>query len=392
MSKILIIDDEKDIRDMFHDIFPKDEIVEAAKAKDALRLLNSNDVDMAFCDIKLNDSLDGIDILTEVKRRNLLTPIVMITGHGDIPVAVEAMKKGAYDFLLKPLDLESLRKIAKKAIEFRSLSAENKKLTEENKTLRRELNSKVELTGHCEAMKELKNKIDAVAPTPMSVLILGENGTGKEVVARRIHQLSRRANKKMVEVNCAAIPKDLIESELFGHKKGSFTGATTDKEGLFQAADGGTIFLDEIGDMSLEAQADILRVLQERKVKRVGDNNEQEIDVRVIAATNKNLEEEIKKGSFRQDLLYRLNKITLRIPPLRERVEDIEDFINTLLPQSAKEMGKPVPSFTPEAIEELRRHPWNGNIRELQNVIDRIVIYSTDNIITADFVRSNLKD
>lgn len=323
--------------------------------------------------------MDGIEFLEKAKTMTD-APIILITGHGDVETAVDAMKKGAFDFFVKPLDLSRILITIRNA-------AERSKLVSETKILRKKISKKYEITGSSPKIKEILDMIDKVAKTKSRVLILGENGTGKELVARRIHELSNRADGPFIEVNCAAIPSELIESQLFGHKKGAFTGAVNDQIGAFEAADGGTIFLDEIGDMSPAAQAKVLRVLQESKIMRVGEAKETSIDVRVIAATNKNLKDEISKGFFREDLFHRISTFPMHIPPLRERADDIPELIKIFVVNAANDMGKPIPVFTEDAVNELKIQPWTGNVRELQNIVERLVIICGQTITSEDVIK-----
>ena len=377
MSRVLIIDDEKDIRDVLCESVAVGghEPTAVESASEALRLLENDTFDIIFSDIKMK-KMDGIEFLEKAKTMTD-APIILITGHGDVETAVDAMKKGAFDFFVKPLDLSRILITIRNA-------AERSKLVSETKILRKKISKKCEITGNSPKIKELLDMIDKVAKTKSRVLILGENGTGKELVARRIHELSNRADGPFIEVNCAAIPSELIESQLFGHKKGSFTGAVSDQTGAFEAANGGTIFLDEIGDMSPAAQAKVLRVLQESKIMRVGEAKETSIDVRVIAATNKNLKDEISKGFFREDLFHRISTFPIQIPPLRERANDIPELIKIFVVNAANDMGKPIPAFTEDAVNELKIQPWTGNIRELQNIVERLVIMCGQTITSED--------
>lgn len=367
MSRVLIIDDEPAIRRAMHGILENEgyTIAEAASAVEAIPMLNDNTFDAIFCDIKM-PQMDGIEFLEKAKT---LTdaPIIIISGHGTIDIAVDAIKKGAYDFIEKPMDLNRMLITLRNALD-------KNRLVNETKKLRNVVSKQYEMVGNSQAMNELNKMIECVAPTNARVLILGENGTGKELVARQLHEMSPRSNGPFIEVNCAAIPSELIESQLFGHEKGAFTSAIKQKKGDFELADNGTLFLDEIGDMSLAAQAKVLRALQENKITRVGGEEEIKVDVRVIAATNKNLQDEIAKGNFREDLYHRISMIIMRVPPLRERLDDIPLLINSFVVKSANEMGKPIPVFTDSAIEELKKQHWSGNIRELQNVVGRLVI------------------
>ena len=367
MSKVLIIDDEPAIRRAMRGILENEgySTAEAASAIDALPMLDNESFDAIFCDIKM-PRMDGIEFLEKAKTVTD-TPVIIISGHGTIDIAVDAIKKGAYDFIEKPIDLNRMLITLRNAID-------KNKLVNETKILKNAVSKQYEMVGNSLAMNELQNMIELVAPTNARVLIIGENGTGKELVARRLHELSPRSQGAFIEVNCAAIPSELIESQLFGHEKGAFTSAIKQKKGDFELADNGTLFLDEIGDMSLAAQAKVLRALQENKITRVGGEEEIKVDVRVIAATNKNLQDEIKKGNFREDLYHRISMIIMKIPPLRERLDDIPLLINNFVVKSANEMGKPIPTFTESAIQELKKQHWSGNIRELQNVVGRLVI------------------
>lgn len=380
MSKVLIIDDEKDIRDVLCESVAVGghEPTAVESAFEALQLLKDDTFDIIFSDIKMK-KMDGIEFLEKAKTMTD-APIIPITGHGDVETAVDAMKKGAFDFFVKPLDLSRILITIRNA-------AERSKLVSETKILRKKISKKYEITGSSPKIKEILDMIDKVAKTKSRVLILGENGTGKELVARRIHELSNRADGPFIEVNCAAIPSELIESQLFGHKKGAFTGAVNDQIGAFEAADGGTIFLDEIGDMSPAAQAKVLRVLQESKIMRVGEAKETSIDVRVIAATNKNLKDEISKGFFREDLFHRISTFPMHIPPLRERADDIPELIKIFVVNAANDMGKPIPVFTEDAVNELKIQPWTGNVRELQNIVERLVIICGQTITSEDVIK-----
>jgi len=369
MANILIVDDEADIRFSLRGIL-EDEgytVLEADSGERALELLPQ--ADLIFLDIWMPEArMDGLQVLEIIQSKFAELPVVMISGHANIETAVQAIKMGAYDFIEKPLSLEKILVIVKKALELSRLRLENK-------ALRASVSPKItQLTGISQPIQELKRLIAQVAPTDTWVLITGENGTGKEIVARSIHAQSKRANKPLVAVNCAAIPEELIESELFGHKKGAFTGAVENKIGKFALAHEGTLFLDEIGDMSLKTQAKILRILQEQRFEPVGDNKTIQVSVRVIAATNKNLEQEIEKGNFRQDLYFRLNVFPLNVPPLRKRVEDIplllEEFVQLL---SQEHNFKPL-KFAKEALAALVQYPWPGNVRELKNFVERMFI------------------
>ena len=377
MSKVLIIDDEAAIRRSMSGILENEgyTVTDAASAVEALPLLESDSFDAIFCDIKM-PQMDGIEFLVKAKTITD-APIIIISGHGTIDVAVEAIKKGAYDFIEKPMNLNRMLITLRNALD-------KSRLVNETKILRTVVSKQYEMVGTSGAMQELHDMIERVAPTNARVLILGENGTGKELVARQLHELSPRKDNAFIEVNCAAIPSELIESQLFGHEKGAFTSAIKQKKGDFELANNGTLFLDEIGDMSLAAQAKVLRALQENKITRVGGEEEIKVDVRVIAATNKNLQEEIAKGNFREDLYHRISMIIMKVPPLRERLDDIPLLINSFVVKSANEMGKPIPSFTDSAIEELKKQQWTGNIRELQNVVGRLVILCGSTISEED--------
>ena len=377
MSKVLIIDDEPAIRRAMRGILENEgyTISEAPSAIEALPMLNNDTFDAIFCDIKM-PQMDGIEFLEKAKTVTD-TPIIIISGHGTIDIAVDAIKKGAYDFIEKPMDLNRMLITLRNALD-------KNRLVNETKILRTVVSKQYEMVGTSPAMNELNEMINVVAPTNARVLILGENGTGKELVARQLHELSPRKDNAFIEVNCAAIPSELIESQLFGHEKGAFTSAIKQKKGDFELANNGTLFLDEIGDMSLAAQAKVLRALQENKITRVGGEEEIKVDVRVIAATNKNLQEEIAKGNFREDLYHRISMIIMKVPPLRERLDDIPLLINSFVVKSALEMGKPTPTFTDSAIEELKKQHWSGNIRELQNVVGRLVILCSSTISDED--------
>ena len=367
MARILIIDDEAAIRRILKEILEheKYQVDEAASAIEALPLVKENEYDAILCDIKM-PQMDGIEFLEEAKKISD-APVIMISGHGTIDTAVEAIKKGAFDYISKPPDLNRLLITLRNALD-------KSQLMTETKALKKVVNRKYQMIGSSAPMNEIHDIIEKVAPTNARVLIEGENGTGKELVARQLHELSNRSFAPFVEVNCAAIPSELIESQLFGHEKGSFTSAIKMKKGDFELANNGTLFLDEIGDMSLSAQAKVLRALQENKITRVGGESEINVNVRIIAATNKNLKEEIQKGNFREDLYHRLSVIIINVPPLRDRLDDIPELVGYFVDSISSEIGKAAPTFTPDAIEELQRYRWTGNIRELHNVIERLVI------------------
>ena len=379
MAKILVIDDEAAIRRILREILEheKYQVDDAASAIEALPLVKENEYDAILCDIKM-PQMDGIEFLEEAKKISD-APVIMISGHGTIDTAVEAIKKGAFDYISKPPDLNRLLITLRNALD-------KSQLMTETKALKKVVNRKYQMIGSSAPMNEIHDIIEKVAPTNARVLIEGENGTGKELVARQLHELSNRSYAPFVEVNCAAIPSELIESQLFGHEKGSFTSAIKMKKGDFELANNGTLFLDEIGDMSLSAQAKVLRALQENKITRVGGECEINVNVRIIAATNKNLKEEIQKGNFREDLYHRLSVIIINVPPLRDRLDDIPELVGYFVDSISSEMGKVAPTFTQDAIEELQRYRWTGNIRELHNVIERLVILC-GNEINGDDVR-----
>jgi two-component system, NtrC family, nitrogen regulation response regulator NtrX len=379
MSRILVVDDEKSIRRTLKEIleYEKYEVDLAADAFEGLEHMKENKYDIVLCDIKM-PKMDGIEMLDKIFEITHDTPVVMISGHGSVDNAVEAIKKGAFDFIEKPLDLNRLLITIRNAMD-------KSNLITETKTLKRKVSKMYEMVGESEAMIKVKEMIDRVSPTDARVLITGANGTGKELVARRIHEKSNRAPLPFVEVNCAAIPSELIESELFGHEKGSFTSAYKQRKGKFEVADGGSIFLDEIGDMSLSAQAKVLRALQENKISRVGSDKEIKVDVRIIAATNKDLQKQIEKGDFREDLYHRLSVIIIEVPTLNERLDDIPLLSEHFIEQICNEYGMPQKGITEGAIEELKKYTWTGNIREFRNVIERLIIFC-DTEITAEDV------
>ncbi len=367
MTKILVIDDESSIRRTLKDIleFEKYEVDLAADGMSGLEMAKASSYDVILLDIKMPE-MDGLEVL-EALQKFTDCPVIMISGHGTIETAVEAIKKGAYDFIVKPPDLNRLLITLRNAID-------KKELVTQTKTLKKEIEKKYEIVGESPVMLQLKEMIHRVAPTQARVLIAGENGTGKELVARQIHEQSQRRQSPFVEVNCAAIPSELIESQLFGHEKGSFTSAIKQRKGDFELAHGGTLFLDEIGDMSLSAQAKVLRALQENKIIRVGGEKEIPVDVRVIAASNKNLPEEIKKGNFREDLYHRLSVIVMQVPPLRERLDDIPLLVQHFIAELAAAQGKPPLKITDDAVKMLQTFWWTGNVRELHNVVERLTI------------------
>lgn len=377
---ILVIDDEKSIRHSLKEIFEYEnyKVYQAESGEEGIRILKENKIDIILCDIKM-PKMDGIETLEKIMDINPDIPVIMISGHGTIETAVEAIKKGAYDYISKPLDLNRLIVSVRNAIE-------KKEITLENKKLQKKINKKVttKIIGESKAIKEVKKLIERVAPTNARILITGESGVGKELVARSIHEYSKRAKGPFIEVNCAAIPSELIESELFGHEKGSFTSALKQRKGKFEIAQGGTLFLDEIGDMSLSAQAKVLRALQENKITRVGGDKDILVDVRIIAATNKNLQEEIKKNNFREDLFHRLNVVPIYVPSLKERKEDIPLLIDYFNKEICNEYGIPPKKIEKEAIKKLQSLDWPGNIRELRNIIERLIILSNNGIKLAD--------
>ncbi len=370
MSRILIIEDEQSIRRVLKNIISeenKEWIVEdAPDGLEGMKMIEKDDYDLVMSDIKM-PGMDGIEVLEKVKEIKPETTVVMISGHGDIETAVECIKKGAYDFISKPPDLNRLLNTVRNALDKTQLVVENKRL-------RRKVSKKYDMIGSSSGIVEIKDMIAKIAPTDARVLILGQNGTGKELVAHNIHEQSERSGLPMIEVNCAAIPSELIESELFGHEKGSFTSAHKQRKGKFELASGGTLFLDEIGDMSLSAQSKVLRALQEHKITRVGGDKEIKVDVRVIAATNKDLRKEIEEGRFREDLYHRLSVIVLNVPSLNERSEDLPELAEHFLNMLAQEQGTAVKTLQPNAIEALKGYDWTGNIREFRNVIERLTI------------------
>jgi DNA-binding NtrC family response regulator len=378
MSRILVIDDERSIRNTLKDIlqYEKYEVDLAEDGARGLELLGKSEYDIVLCDIKM-PGMDGIEVLEKIGAGYPDTPVVMISGHGTIDTAVESIKKGAYDYIEKPLDLNRL------LITIRNAMDKSNLLTE-TRVLKKKVSQKYEIIGSSPVMTRVLEMVDRVAATEARVLITGANGTGKELLARRIHEKSHRASGPFVEVNCAAIPSELIESELFGHEKGAFTSALKQHKGKFEQADEGTLFLDEIGDMSLSAQAKVLRALQENIVSRVGGDKPIKVNVRVVAATNKNISEEIHKGNFREDLYHRLSVILIPVPSLNERVEDIPELAEYFMRQICSEYGMPHKILTPEAIDKLKQLSWTGNIREFRNVIERLIILGDKSITEAD--------
>ncbi|MEO6327445.1 MAG: sigma-54 dependent transcriptional regulator [Ginsengibacter sp.] len=377
-ATILIIDDERSIRKTLTEILAYEgyNIDEAADGEEGLKKFKGKNYDLVLCDIKM-PKLDGIEFLEKAKEINADVPIIIISGHGNIETAVDAVKKGAFDYISKPPDLNRMLITLRNAMDKTSLVAETK-------VLKRRVNKVQEIIGESVPIKKIKDTIDKIAPTDARVLITGENGVGKELVARWIHAKSNRDKGPLVEVNCAAIPGELIESELFGHEKGSFTSAIKQRIGKFEQANGGTLFLDEIGDMSINAQAKVLRALQEGKVTRVGADRDINVDVRVIAATNKDLLKEVEDKNFRLDLYHRIGVIILHVPSLNDRLEDIPLLVDRFLEDIAAEYGQPKKSIDKKAVEALQKHNWSGNIRELRNVVERLVILSGKTILAGD--------
>jgi two-component system, NtrC family, nitrogen regulation response regulator NtrX len=380
MSKILVVDDEKSIRNTLRDIlgYENYEVSDADSGITALEMLKQSEFDVILLDIKM-PQMDGLEVLDHILTE-YETPVIMISGHGTIETAVEAIKKGAFDYIAKPLDLNRLLVTIRNALD-------KSRLLSETRFLKKKVSKKYEMIGESEVMQGILEMIDRVAPTHARVLITGDNGTGKELVARQLHEKSQRSKGPFIEVNCAAIPSELIESNLFGHEKGSFTSAIKQRKGDFELASGGTLFLDEIGDMSLSAQAKVLRALQENKIMRVGGEKDIPVDVRVIAATNKNLKEEIAGGRFREDLYHRLSVIIIHVPPLHERKEDIPLLAHYFMEEICAEQGKPMIFFTDDALEELMLMKWTGNIRELRNVVERLTILCDGQITGADVIK-----
>lgn len=378
MSNILIIDDEEAIRSALADMLEYEgyDIDTASDGKEGLDKIIANDYDVILCDIKM-PKMDGLELLEAALEIKPESQFIMISGHGTIEIAVEATQKGAFDFLVKPPDLNRLLVSIRNASEKTNLVVETKKL-------RRKVSKTTDIVGTSPGIVRIKETIERVAPTDARVLIMGSNGTGKELVARWLHEKSRRNGGPIIEVNCAAIPSELIESELFGHEKGSFTGAYKNRTGKFEQAHGGTLFLDEIGDMSLSAQAKVLRALQENKITRIGSDKSVSVDVRIVAATNKDLESEIEKGNFREDLYHRLSVIIIQVPSLKERKTDIPQLVSHFLDSICEEHGVPKPTVTERAFEELQKLEWTGNIRELHNVTERLVILCGDKITEQD--------
>ena len=380
MSKILVIEDEAAIRRVLIKIISEEsesyDVEEAENGLDGIEKIKDNDYDLVLCDIKM-PKMDGVEVLEKAKKIKPEIPFVMISGHGDLDTAVNTMRLGAFDYISKPPDLNRLLNTVRNALD-------RKVLIVENKRLKKKVSKNYEMIGESDAITYIKKMIEKVAATNARVLITGPNGTGKELVAHWLHEKSDRSKSSLIEVNCAAIPSELIESELFGHVKGSFTGANKDRAGKFEAANNGTIFLDEIGDMSLSAQAKVLRALQENKIQRVGSDRDIKVNVRIIAATNKDLKEEIKEGRFREDLYHRLAVILIKVPALKDRIEDIPLLINYFTQKIAAEQGVIKKEFSSQAIALLQDYDWTGNIRELRNVVERLLILGEQEISEAD--------
>lgn len=378
MPNVLIADDEKAIRKALREILEYEnyKVDEAEDGQKAYQMLRDGEYDVALCDIKM-PKMDGMEVLEKLKKEGLETQIIMISGHGTIDTAVDAVKKGAFDFISKPPDLNRLLITVRNALD-------KSTLVTETKVLKRKVSKTREIVGESPAIGKIKDTIERVAPTDARVLITGENGTGKELVARWLHEKSKRAEMPLIEVNCAAIPSELIESELFGHEKGAFTSAIKQKQGKFELSSGGTLFLDEIGDMSLSAQAKVLRALQENRITRVGGDKDIMVDVRVIAATNKDLTHEIEEGRFRMDLYHRLSVIIIHVPTLNDREDDIPLLAEKFVKEVCEDYGIPKKIITPKALEELKNMKWEGNIRELRNVIERLIILSEGKITDED--------
>lgn len=380
MSKILVIEDEAAIRRVLVKILSEEsdqyEVEEAEDGQKGLEMIKKNDYDLALCDIKM-PKMDGVEVLQAARKIKPETPFIMISGHGDLDTAVNTMRLGAFDYISKPPDLNRLLTTVRNALD-------KKELVVENKILKKKVSKNYEMIGESPEISKIKEIIDKVAPTDARVLITGSNGTGKELVAHWIHQKSERSNAPFIEVNCAAIPSELIESELFGHVKGAFTSAIKDRAGKFEAANKGTIFLDEIGDMSLSAQAKVLRALQENKISRVGSDKDINVDVRVVAATNKDLKKEIEEGRFREDLYHRLAVILVNVPSLNERRDDIPLLIDHFSEKIAGEQGTVPKRFSPKAVALLKEYDWTGNIRELRNVVERLTILGNTEITEQD--------
>lgn len=393
MQKILIVEDEKSISNILESILSDEiensEIIVTENGFDAFKLIEKNDFDLIISDIKMPKLL-GTELLHQSLQLKPESVFIMISGHADIDIAVDCLRKGVYDFISKPIDINRLITSVKNALDKKNLQSQNKTLVKENTQLKKKINKKYQMIGDSPVLKKIQDIIQKVAVTDARVLITGPNGSGKELVAHAIHSLSARGKAPIVEVNCAAIPSELIESELFGHTKGSFTGAIKNKQGKFEQANGGTIFLDEIGDMSLVAQAKVLRALQESRISPVGSDKEIKVDVRVLAATNKDLKKEIEVGKFREDLYHRLSVIEICVPSLDERKEDIPFLVDYFVKQISEEQGCHVKDFDSDAIKALQNFSWTGNIRELRNIVERLIILG-GNPITAEDVANFVK-
>ncbi|WP_130735614.1 sigma-54 dependent transcriptional regulator [Flavobacterium sp. J27] len=380
MPKILVIEDEAAIRRVLVKILSEEndsyQVEEAEDGVQGTEKIKNDDYDLVLCDIKM-PKMDGVEVLEAVKKIKPEIPMVMISGHGDLETAVNTMRLGAFDYISKPPDLNRLLNTVRNALD-------KKKLVVENKILKKKVSKNYEMIGQSEAINHIRTMIDKVAPTDARVLITGPNGTGKELVAHQLHEKSERSNQPIIEVNCAAIPAELIESELFGHVKGAFTSAVKDRAGKFEAANGGTIFLDEIGDMSLPAQAKVLRALQENLIQRVGADKDIKVDVRVVAATNKDLKKEIEEGRFREDLYHRLAVILIKVPALNDRRDDIPELLEHFANKIAQEQGNSVKKFSKTAVKLLQEYDWTGNIRELRNVVERLIILGGSEISEQD--------
>ena len=380
MSKILIIEDESAIRRVLTKIISEENdaynVEEAEDGLEGIEKIMNGDYDLILCDIKM-PKMDGVEVLEKIKKIKPEIPVVMISGHGDLDTAVNTMRLGAFDYISKPPDLNRLLNTVRNALDL-------KELVVENKLLKKKVSKKYEMIGDSKAMTHIKDMIEKVAATDARVLITGSNGTGKELVAHWLHEKSSRTKAPMVEVNCAAIPSELIESELFGHVKGSFTGANKDRAGKFETANGGTIFLDEIGDMSLSAQAKVLRALQESRISRVGSDKDIKVNVRIVAATNKDLKKEIAEGRFREDLYHRLAEILIKVPSLNDRRDDIPLLVNFFASKIAEEQGTATKKFSSKAIKLLQEYDWTGNIRELRNVVERLIILGENEVSESD--------
>jgi two-component system nitrogen regulation response regulator NtrX len=380
MPKILIIEDEAAIRRVLSKIISEESdsyhVEEAEDGLLGMEMIKNNDYDLVLCDIKM-PKMDGVEVLEKAKKIKPEIPIVMISGHGDLDTAVNTMRLGAFDYISKPPDLNRLLNTVRNALDKKNLIVENKRL-------KKKVSKSYQMIGESKAISHIKNIIEKVAATDARVLITGPNGTGKELVAHWLHEKSDRSKAQMIEVNCAAIPSELIESELFGHVKGSFTGANKERAGKFEAANKGTIFLDEIGDMSLSAQAKVLRALQENKIQRVGSDKDIKVDVRIVAATNKNLKQEIAEGRFREDLYHRLAVILINVPSLNDRREDIPLLVDFFTAKISQEQGTPMKRFSSSAIKLLQEYDWTGNIRELRNVVERLIILGENEVSSND--------